>query len=177
MTSRQKRLSRSGALEPKSTGCKEVWASDAPATMTAIAVSPWKDDADDDFVLSVRVSFGSGAGTGAGLLFEHWQELPGDCVPPWQQQELGPPAEQQERWDPQRAASLAQQELRPGDLAVQCGHAAPKVTSTPLHSTLAGRWDWFPQAQAIRGMVSTGTSTPASQTRTLAVKLWQKCTG
>ncbi len=126
-------------------------------------------------MLSVRESFDNGAGAGVEPLLEHWQELPCERAPPWQQQE--PFVAQQVPRGAERAAVPAQQACRLRDLPVQCGHVAADAASTGPDSTLAGRWDWFPQAQAIKGMVCAGTSTLASQTRTLAVILSQNCTG
>jgi hypothetical protein len=146
-------------------------------TTTATVAGPWTEDAEEDFVLSVRELFDNGAGAGAEPLFEHWQEFPSERAPPWQQQEQDPSAAQQVPRGAERAAALEQQERRTGDLPVQCGHVAADAASTRLDSILAGRWDWFPQAQAVKGMVCAGTSTPASQTRTLAVILLQNRTG
>jgi hypothetical protein len=116
-------------------------------------------------------------GAGAEPAFEHWQELPCERVPPWQQQEQDPFAAQQVLWRTERAATLAQQERRTGVPRVQRGHVAADAASTRAGSALAGRWDWLPQVQAIKGMVCAGTNTLASQTRTLAVILSQNRTG
>ncbi len=128
-------------------------------------------------MLSVRESFANGAGAGAEPLFEHWQELPAERAPPWQQQEQDPFAAQQVPRGAERAAALEQQERRTGDLPLECGHVAADAASARPDSILAGRWDSLPQAQAIRGMLCAGTSTPASQTRTFAVILLQNFTG
>jgi hypothetical protein len=124
----------------------------------------------DDFVLSVRESFDNGAGEGGELFFAHWHAPPFECP------ELAAPQQQvvpfllpQQLLRPtESAAAFPQQKYWARDPIVQWGHNATDAASARTVFRVVARAKWSAQLQGMRGRESTGTSTAASQTRTLA---------
>jgi hypothetical protein len=119
MTSRQRTLNRSGTLEARSTQCRATPAR-AAGKSTTMADRPAKELADkEDFVFDCEV-FDIGAGAGADLRAEHWQEPPREPEPFFPQQQ-DPLVLQQRPRRPEFAAARLQGRLCCAEL-LQRGH-------------------------------------------------------
>jgi len=177
MTRRQSVVRRSSEVEPAREGC---WAARARtaggATMTAVTASG--EQPKDVFVLSVREWLDTGAGAGAEPLLTHGHGPPLERPAPWPRQpQVDPvPPPQQPPGRAERAAALPHEDCRARGPPLQCGHVATGAASAGALSSFTARAEWSAQLHAIRGRDSTGTSTAASQRRTLAVILLQNRT-
>jgi hypothetical protein len=131
----------------------------------------------EHFVLAFGEFAGSESGAGAVVFCEHWQAPPCEPGMPLQQQWQGP-LPQQPHWPfADKAACRAQQECRGCcDRTAQRGHLAAGAELLRLAFNTAGWNAWSPQAQAIKGRDSAGTSMAASHTSTLAKMLSQRRT-
>ena len=132
MTSLQRRLNRSGVLEPRIVACRLAWTTTAAGTRIATVATPPKADVDsEDVVLSVRELPGNGSGAGTALLAAHRHGPPCEPNPPLQQQWHGPFPQQQHLCWVEDTAVPPQQECRVCAPAAQCGHFAAGVASAP----------------------------------------------
>ncbi len=177
MTSRQRMLRRSGAVEPR----RGVGRSRAPArtpggTATAAVVTLSNGDVEgDDFEPSPGDPFDRGRDAGAESSAAQLQEAPCEHCP-WQQQAPGTLFPQQLPGCVERRADLLQHDGSVRAPRSQCGHAGAGVAAEQPTSPSVSHREGLSQLQTVSGKASTGTSTAASQTIDRAAILLWNCT-
>jgi hypothetical protein len=174
MTSRQRMLNRSGAVEPKRVVCcRWMPAKTADGTKTAAVVTPPNDDI-DNLEPSPGDSFDRGLGAGAESFAAQLQEAPCEHCP-WQQQPPGTLVPQQRSRCTEPPVDLRQHDRSVRDPRSQLGHAGTGAAAEQPTCPSVGRREGLPQLQTVRGRASTGTSTAASQTIIrAAMLLWSR---
>ena len=177
MTSRQRMLNRSGAVEPKrAVGCWWVPARTAGGTKTAAVVMPPNGDVDNDNLQpSAGDSFDIGPGAGAESFAAQLQEAPCEHWPLQQQEPAAFVPPQHPRCE-EPPVDLPQHDGSVRGPRSQFGHAVTGAAAEQPTCPTVDRGDWLPQLQTVRGRASTGTSTAASHTITRAAMLLWSCT-
>lgn len=177
MTSRQRMLRRSGAVELRRVVCCwRVPARTVGGTTTAMVLTlPNGDVENDDFEPPAGDSFDMGAGAGAESFAQQLQEAPCEHWP-WQQQEPDALVRPQHPRCDESLVDLLQHDRSVRDPPSQLGHAGTGAAAEQPKRPSVARGEWLPQLQTVRGKASTGTSTAASQTITRAAMLLWSCT-
>ncbi|MHB8969521.1 MAG: hypothetical protein ACYC3X_00550 [Pirellulaceae bacterium] len=141
----------------------------------AMIASESSDVESDDVVPSAGDSFEAGPGAGAELFAAQWQAVPREH---WPSQQLVPaalaPQQPARRCEP--AVAWRQHDGSVRDSRSQFGHAASGFATRQPRCPSVNLDAWFPQSQTLSGKPSTGISTAASQTMTLAAVLSWNCT-
>ena len=174
MTSRQRMLRRSGAVELRRVVCcRRVPARTVDGTTTAMVLTLPNGD-NDNLEPSAGDSFERGLGAGAASFAAQLQEAPCEHRP-WQQQDPDASVPPQHPRCDEPSVALRQHDGSVRDRPSQLGHVGTGAVAEQPTCPSVGRGEWLRQLQTVRGRASTGTSTAASQTITrAAVLLWSR---
>jgi hypothetical protein len=175
MTSRQRMLRRSGAVELRRVVCCwRVPARTVGGTTTAMVLTLPNGD-NDNLEPSAGDSFDRGLGTGAESFAAQLQEAPCEHRP-WQQQDPDASVPPQHPRCDEPSVDLRRHDGSVRDPRSQRGHAETGTAAEQPTCPSVDRCEWLPQLQTVRGRASTGTSTAASQTMNRAAMLLWSCT-